>query len=172
VKNLHLPRFAGWWGNDPQTRFTMPHRFIPVPSADSWQLSNAPVLEMAALRASMELFDDAGMDALTEKSRQLTSYLLFTVREVMKQRGMEGALDVITPFEEQQQGCQLSLSFKGRGRELFDALTRDGVVADWREPDQEGREEGVIRVAPVPLYNSYEDVWRFGQVLGKALQTP
>jgi kynureninase len=170
VKNLHLPRFAGWWGNDPQTRFTMPHRFIPVPSADSWQLSNAPVLEMAALRASMELFDDAGMDALTEKSRQLTSYLLFTVREVMKQRGMEGVLEVITPFEEQQQGCQLSLSFKGRGRELFDALTRDGVVADWREPDQEGREEGVIRVAPVPLYNSYEDVWRFGQVLDKALQ--
>lgn len=169
VRNLHLPRFAGWWGNDPETRFTMPHRFIPVPSADSWQLSNAPILEMAALRSSMELFDDAGMEALTSKSRQLTAYLLFTVREVLKQKGMEGALVVITPFEEQQQGCQLSLSFKGRGRELFDALTREGVVADWREPDQEVREEGVIRVAPVPLYNSYEDVWRFGQVLDAAL---
>lgn len=169
VKNLHLPRFAGWWGNDPATRFTMPHRFVPVPAADSWQLSNAPVLEMAALRASMELFDKAGMDALTAKSHQLTAFLLFTVREVLRRKGMEDALEVITPFEAQQQGCQLSLVFRGRGRELFEALTRGGVVADWREPDQEGRDEGVIRVAPVPLYNSFEDVWRFGQVLGQAL---
>lgn len=169
VKNLHLPRFAGWWGNDPDTRFNMPHRFIPVPSADSWQLSNAPILEMAALRASMELFDEAGMEVLTEKSRQLTAYLLFTVREVLRRKGMEDALEVITPFESQQQGCQLSLAFKGRGRELFEALTRGGVVADWREPDQEGREEGVIRVAPVPLYNSFEDVWRFGEILSSAI---
>ena len=169
AKNLHLPRFAGWWGNDPAVRFKMPHRFVPVPTADSWQLSNAPILEMAALRASMELFDAAGMDRLTEKSRELTAYLLFVVRDVLQQKGKENLVRVITPFEEQQQGCQLSLQFATGGKQIFDVLTSKGVIADWREPDQEGREEGVIRVAPVPLYNSFEDVYRFGEILAEAL---
>ncbi len=169
AKNPHLPRFAGWWGNDPATRFQMPQRFIPVPSADSWQLSNAPVLEMAALRASLELYDEAGMDRLTEKSLELTSYLLFVIRDVLKACGQEDLLQVITPFEEQRQGCQLSIGFGDRGKELFEALTAAGVVADWREPDQEGRDYGVIRVAPVPLYNSYMDVYRFGELLRRAL---
>ncbi len=170
AKNPHLPRFAGWWGNDPKIRFTMPHRFVPVPAADSWQLSNAPILEMAALRASMELFDEAGMDQLTGKSHELTSYLLFVVRDVLAKSGKENMLKVITPFESQNQGCQLSLQFTGNGKKIFDLLTARGVIADWREPDQEGRDEGVIRVAPVPLYNSFEDVYRFGEILAEAIR--
>ncbi len=170
AKNPHLPRFAGWWGNDPKVRFTMPHRFVPVPAADSWQLSNAPILVMAALRASMELFDEAGMDRLTEKSHELTSYLLYVVRDVLKRTGKESMLRVITPFEAQNQGCQLSLQFAGNGKRIFDILTARGVIADWREPDQEGRDEGVIRVAPVPLYNSFGDIYRFGEILADALQ--
>lgn len=169
ARNPHLPRFAGWWGNDPESRFAMPHRFIPVPTADSWQLSNAPILEMAALRASMELFDAAGMPQLTHKSRELTSYLLFVIRDVLAAAGTSDILRIITPFEQQQQGCQLSLQLAGRGKQVFDVLSSRGVVADWREPDQEGRGEGVIRVAPVPLYNSFEDVWRFGQILTSAI---
>lgn len=165
TKNRHLPRFAGWWGNDPATRFTMPYRFVPVQSADAWQLSNAPILEMAALRASMELFDEAGMDRLTAKSHELTSFLLFVIRDVLQQKGRSGMLNVITPFEEQGVGCQLSLQFGSDGKRIFETLTAAGVVADWREPDQEGREAGVIRVAPVPLYNSFTDIWNFGSIL-------
>ena len=169
VKNRHLPRFAGWWGNDPATRFSMPHRFVPVQSADSWQLSNAPVLEMAALRASMELFDEAGMERLAAKSHELTSYLLFVIRDVLDSRHQSEMLNVITPFAEQGKGCQLSLQFGTEGRRIFESLSAAGVVADWREPDQEGRETGVIRVAPVPLYNSFVDVWRFGAALATAI---
>lgn len=168
TRNPHLPRFAGWWGNDPSTRFTMPHRFIPVPTADSWQLSNAPVLEMAALRASMELFDKAGMDQLTKKSFELTSYLYFIINDIIQNRKSD-AIRIITPFETQGQGCQLSLQMNEQGKSIFDALTAAGVVADWREPDQEGRVGGVIRVAPVPLYNSFYDVWRFGEILKAAV---
>ena len=169
VKNLHLPRFAGWWGNDPDQRFKMPHRFVPVPSADSWQLSNAPILEMAALRASLELFDEAGMSRLTKKSRDLTSYLLYVIRDVLNEKGKNDLVEIVTPFEEQLQGCQLSLKFMTGGKAIFDVLTAQGVISDWREPDQEGRTEGVIRVAPVPLYNSFMDVYRFCEILKSAL---
>ncbi|MBL7923153.1 MAG: kynureninase [Bacteroidia bacterium] len=169
ARNPHLPRFAGWWGNDPAQRFSMPHRFVPVPSADSWQLSNAPILEMAALRASMELFERAGMKRLREKSLELTGYLLHVIRAVLLDKGNPGLLEVITPFEEQQQGCQLSLQFNTGGRSVFESMTASGVISDWREPDQEGRSGGVIRVAPVPLYNSFMDVWRFGEALRTAL---
>lgn len=169
ARNPHLPRFAGWWGNDPATRFTMPHRFIPVPSADSWQLSNAPILELAALRVSLELFDRAGMEQLTKKSLELTAYLLFVINDVLAQLAKDNAIKIITPFAEQQQGCQLSLQMGENGKKVFDILTAEGVVADWREPDQEGRKGGVIRVAPVPLYNSFNDIWRFGDILKSAL---
>lgn len=169
VKNKHLPRFAGWWGNDPATRFKMPHTFVPVESADSWQLSNAPILEMAALRASLELFDEAGMDQLTAKSLKLTSYLLYIIRDVLKKYQQEDLIKVITPFDEQKKGCQLSLQFKVNGKSIFDELSEAGVISDWREPDQEGRDSGVIRVAPVPLYNSFEDVFMFGVILGAAI---
>jgi kynureninase len=169
--NHYLPRFAGWWGNDPEKRFTMPHRFVPVPTADSWQLSNAPILEMAALRASMELFDKAGMKALTEKSLLLTQYLLFVLNDVCNRNNKQSLIEVITPFVEQQKGCQLSVMIKENGRAIFDQLTSDGVISDWREPDQEGRISGVIRLAPVPLYNSFEDVYKFGVLFEKAINT-
>jgi kynureninase len=169
VRNLHLPRFAGWWGNDPSTRFKMPHRFVPVSTADAWQLSNAPILEMAALRASLELFKEATMPALAMKSLELTSYLLEVIRKVLKEKGDEQLLHVITPFEEQQKGCQLSLQFGEKGKQIFDRISEAGVVADWREPDQEDRVYGVVRVAPVPLYNNFTDVYRFGEMLRSAL---
>lgn len=169
ARNPHLPRFAGWWGNDPATRFTMPHRFVPVPTADSWQMSNAPVIEMAALRASLELFEEAGMDRLTRKSLELTAYLNFVVNDVLVSTGNEALIEVLTPFQEQQQGCQLSLQFKEKGKEVFNMLNKAGVISDWREPDQEGRQDGVIRVAPVPLYNSFMDVFRFGEILKSAI---
>ncbi|CAN5476076.1 kynureninase [soil metagenome] len=169
VQNTALPRFAGWWGNDPALRFKMPHQFVPVASADSWQLSNAPILEMAALRASMELFEEAGIEALTKKSLELTSYLLFVIKEVLAEKGKQDLVKIITPFEKQQQGCQLSLQFQENGKAIFDELTAAGVIADWREPDQAGRGSGVIRVAPVPLYNSFEDCFRFGELLSKAI---
>ena len=163
VDNKLLPRFAGWWGNDPKTRFVMQHDFDPVQSADAWQLSNAPILNMAALRASMDLFEEAGMEALTTKSKMLTSFMYFVINEVLKEKGDASLIKIITPYEEQKQGCQLSLIVKN-GKKIFDHLTEEGVIADWREPD-------VIRIAPVPLYNSFEDVYQFGHYLKEALKS-
>ncbi len=160
--NKALPRFAGWWGNDPETRFQMLHDFDPVASADAWQLSNAPILPMAALRASMEIFDKAGMDALTKKSLMLTGFLQFVIQDILEKKNNQSLIDIITPFDKQQQGCQLSLIIKQKGKKVFDTLTESGVIADWREPD-------VLRIAPVPLYNSFEDVYRFGEELEKAI---
>ncbi len=156
AKNNALPRFAGWWGNDPETRFTMPEKFIPRAGADGWQLSNAPVFSMAALRASMEIFDEAGMDKLIEKSRSLTSYLEFIVGEVNKQTEGSNKISIITPSH--ARGCQLSLIVENSGKQIHEYLIENGVIADWRHPN-------VIRVAPVPLYNNYEDVFEFGQLL-------
>jgi len=158
--NKNLPRFAGWWGNDPDTRFTMPTEFIPRKGADGWQLSNAPVFSMAALRASMELFDRAGIDALRDKSRNLTAYLEFLIGEI--NHSVEGInhIRILTPKE--WRGCQLSLVVSRNGKAIHDQLLASGVIADWRHPD-------VIRVAPVPMYNSFTDVFEFGQYLLKAI---
>lgn len=161
--NKALPRFAGWWGNNPETRFQMLHDFDPVASADAWQLSNAPILPMAALRASMEIFDKAGMDALTKKSLMLTGFLQFVIQDILEKKNNQSLIDIITPFDKQQQGCQLSLIIKQNGKKVFDILTESGVIADWREPD-------VLRIAPVPLYNSFEDVYNFGEELEKAIK--
>lgn len=158
--NKNLPRFAGWWGNDPETRFTMPTEFIPRKGADGWQLSNAPVFSMAALRASMELFDRAGIAALRDKSRLLTAYLEFVIGEI--NHSVEGInhIRILTPNE--WRGCQLSLVVSRNGKAIHDQLLASGVIADWRHPD-------VIRVAPVPMYNSFTDVFEFGQYLLKAI---
>ncbi|MFM2190596.1 MAG: kynureninase [Bacteroidota bacterium] len=158
--NKNLPRFAGWWGNDPDTRFTMPTEFIPRKGADGWQLSNAPVFSMAALRASMELFDRAGMTALREKSRQLTAFLEFVVNEINNTVVGINHIRILTPKE--WRGCQLSLVVSKNGKAIHDQLLASGVIADWRHPD-------VIRVAPVPMYNSFTDVFEFGQCLLKAI---
>lgn len=155
-----LPRFNGWWGHDKVTRFQMPGQFVPIPTAEAWQLSNAPVLSMAALRASMEIFEEAGIENLRNKSKQLTAYLAWLLQPVMTQQGMR----IITPAAVEERGCQLSLQTQRNGKLLHEVLTRAGVICDWREPD-------VIRVAPVPLYNSFEDVWRFVHILAEARGT-
>ena len=134
--------------------------FKPMPSAEAWQLSNAPVFSMAVHRVALELFDRAGIAQLRAKSEQLTAYLAFIIADVEKATGTR--LEVITPSDPAQRGCQLSILAHGHGKALFDRITERGVIADWREPN-------VIRVAPVPLYNSFEDVWRFGEILKKCL---
>lgn len=147
-----LPRFAGWWGHDPSSRFRMGPEFHPAPGADGWQLSNPPILAMAPLRASLELFDRAGLPALRAKSRSLTGYL-----EQLIDTRLADTLEILTPRDPAQRGCQLSLRVRGgreRGRELFGHLAANGVLGDWREPD-------VIRISPAPLYNTHADVLRF-----------
>ncbi|MEZ5428214.1 MAG: kynureninase [Pyrinomonadaceae bacterium] len=153
-----LPRFAGWWGHDQATRFLMGPEFRPMRGAEGWQLSNPPIFQMAALRASLEIFDEAGMSALTEKSRRLTGYLEFLLSEIEDPR-----ISVITPPNPEERGCQLSVRVKDADKSLFEAITEKGVIADWREPD-------VIRVAPVPLYNSFTDVYRFARILRDCLK--
>jgi kynureninase len=147
-----VPRFAGWWGHDAATRFRMGPEFVPSPGADGWQLSNPPILALAPLRVSLELFAEAGMDRLRARSEQLTGYL-----EALIRRDCADVLEVVTPAEPARRGCQLSLRVAGgreRGRGLFDFLAARGILGDWREPD-------VIRISPVPLYNSHVDIRRF-----------
>jgi len=157
ARDVSLPRFGGWWGNDPKTRFRMhlEPEFHPVASADAWQLSNPPILAMAPLVASLALFDEAGMPALRAKSRKLTGYLLALLDAMPSER-----YEVITPRDEESRGCQLSIRVRKSPRGLFDELEAAGVVCDFREPD-------VIRVAPVPLYNTYEEVWAFARILAQ-----
>jgi kynureninase len=155
-----LPLFAGWWGHDKAERFKMERTFRPMPTAEAWQVSNAPVFSMAVHRVALEQFDRAGIARLRAKSEQLTGYLAFIIAEVAKDTDTD--LEVITPNDPAQRGCQLSVLAHGHGKALFNRLTERGVVADWREPN-------VIRVAPVPMYNSFEDVWRFGQILTECL---
>lgn len=154
--NTKLPRLAGWFGNDPKTRFRMQlePEFIPVASADGWQISNPPIFSMAPLRASLALFDEAGgMDPLRAKSVKLTGYLQFLLEQAGSNR-----FTVITPREAGARGCQLSILAHNHPKELHQALEAAGVKADFREPN-------VIRAAPTPLYNSFQDVWRFAQIL-------
>jgi kynureninase len=152
--DANIPRFEGWWGHDKATRFEMPETFIPIPTAEAWQLSNAPVMAMAPLRASLDLFDRAGAENLRAKSRKLTAYLQEVLEEVAHASGSD--FEIITPKDER--GAQISLLVHGYGRPLFDYLMKEGVIADWREPN-------VIRMAPVPLYNNFEDIRAFGAIL-------
>jgi kynureninase len=161
ARSADLPRFAGWWGHDKDSRFQMPPTFQPIPGAEGWQLSNPPILAAAPLLASLPLFDKAGMERLRAKSLQLTGYL-----RALLQARLPDALTVITPADPEARGCQLSLRLHrspGDARAVFDSLASQGVVCDWREPD-------IIRVAPVPLYNSFVDVWKFVDALGLALR--
>ena len=150
----NLERFAGWWGHDKESRFKMPDQFQPIQTAEGWQLSNPSILSLAAVRASLSLFDEVGMSQLITKSKNLTSYLVFLLNQIPTDR-----INIITP---EQRGCQISISVKNGNKDLFNEITKRGVIADWREPD-------VIRVAPVPLYNSYLDVYNFYQVLKEIL---
>lgn len=156
-QNKDLVRFAGWWGHDKETRFLMEKGFNPIPTAESWQLSNAPVLAMAVHKASLDIFEEAGLDNLRSKSQQLTGYLEYVIDQISANHDNIN-FEIITPRETTQRGCQLSILAHGQGKDLFDFITQEGVIADWREPN-------VIRIAPVPLYNNFEDIYRFGKIL-------
>lgn len=148
------PRFAGWWGHDQASRFRMGPEFVPTPGADGWQLSNPPILGLAPLRASLDLFARAGMIALRTKSERLTGHL-----EQLIHAHLADKLQIVTPADPGQRGCQLSLRVAGgreRGRALFEHLSARGVLGDWREPD-------VIRISPAPLYNNHNDILRFAR---------
>ncbi len=150
-----LPRFAGWWGYDEERRFLMQKGFRPMRGAAGWQLSNAQIFSFAAHKAGLDIFDEVGMDALRQKSERLTAYLEFLLNHLNER---SRRFEIITPANPAERGCQLSLLALQEGKALYDYLTENDVVCDWREPN-------VIRVAPVPLYNSFEDVWRFVEVL-------
>lgn len=157
ASDVDRPRMGGWWGNDPETRFRMHLNptFVPRPTADGWQLSNPPILAMAPLRASLELFDEAGIGALRSKSLRLTAFL-----EALLDAVPGSPFEILTPRDPEARGCQLSLRVQDRPRERFAALESAGIVADFRPPE-------VIRVAPVPLYNSFHDVWRAARALAE-----
>ncbi len=153
--NTDLKRFAGWWGYEKETRFKMDRGFKAIPTAEGWQLSNAPILSMAAHKASLDIFEEAGIERLQAKARLLNQFLWFVVDEINKNKNV---FEIITPRNAVEHGCQISLLTGSNGKQMFDELTKKGVIADWREPN-------VIRIAPVPLYNSFEDVWKFGDIV-------
>ena len=155
--NKNLNRFTGWWSHNKETRFNMRHEFDVLPGAEGWQLSNPPILSMAAIKASLYIFNEIGIDKLVEKSKELTGYFEF----LLKQLG-EDTIRIITPTNPNEKGCQLSIQVKNADKTLHHKLTKAGVISDWREPD-------VIRCAPVPLYNSYQDVYHLVEKLKKIL---
>lgn len=156
-RNFSLPRFQGWWGHDKNTRFKMGDTFVPMAGAEGWQLSNPPIFSMVPIRASLEIFKEAGMDACRKKSVDLTAFLIRCLNEATL-----NSLEIITPENPEERGCQLSIRMINPDKTLFQAITKKNVIADWREPD-------VIRVAPVPLYNSFEDVYRFVEILASEI---
>lgn len=156
-----FPRLAGWWGHDKSSRFKMERNFDPMATAEGWQLSNAPVLSMSAHKASLEVFEEAGFEHLLEKSAMLSSYLFFVLDEINASQP-EKIIEIITPREKERHGCQVSMLMLKRGKEIFDALKNESVIADWREPN-------VIRIAPVPLYNNFTDIFKFGEIISKLL---
>jgi kynureninase len=158
ANTFDLPRFAGWWGHNKQTRFLMGPEFDPLPGAEGWQLSNPPIFQLAALRASLEIFDEAGIGNLRVASVELTGHLEKLLNAIDSDR-----VSIITPRDPFQRGCQLSIRVKNADKTLFEAISARGVIADWREPD-------VIRVAPVPLYNTLEDVEAFVEILKECLK--
>lgn len=149
----NTPRLAGWWGNDESTRFKMKKGFVPAQGAASWQMSNAPVFNMVAHKASLDIFDKLSIEKLREKSLVLTAYLEFLLGQLSHLN-----FEIITPKEPHRRGAQLSMLFAEKGRDVFKHLENNGVIADWREPN-------VIRVAPVPMYNSFEDVYRLYEIM-------
>ncbi|MCS6874327.1 MAG: kynureninase [Pyrinomonadaceae bacterium] len=157
ARSFDLPRFAGWWGHNKNTRFNMPPDFDPMPGAEGWQVSNPPIFQMAALKASLDIFCEAGMQNLRQKSVKLTGYLEFLIEQIADER-----IKIITPRNPDERGCQLSIQVKQSDKRLFEKLLANGVIADWREPD-------VIRVAPVPLYNTFGEMFEFYEILKRIL---
>ena len=160
--NTELPRFAGWWGHNKERRFLMEPNFDPARSADGWQISNLPILSLAPYLASVDMFAEVGMQKLIKKRNLITAYLEFILHEIDKE--VDSTFEIITPSNQEERACQLSVFLHGEGRSLFDYLMKNGVITDWREPN-------VIRLAPVPLYTSFEDMYEFGQVLKTGIQS-
>ena len=158
AENPDLKRFAGWWGHDKEQRFLMEDQFVPIKGAEGWQLSNAPVLGMAAHLSSLQIFKEAGMERIGSKRDLITAYLEYLILKVSVENG--NFIKIITPNSIFERGSQLSLVLEKDGKKKFDLLTEQGIIADWREPN-------VIRIAPAPLYNSFEDCWHFAEVLGR-----
>jgi kynureninase len=158
-EQFDLPRFGGWWGHDKERRFLMENHFQPMAGAEGWQVSNEPILGLAVKKASLEIFAEAGMQALRGKSIRLTGYLEFVLGDIF---GSTDQLTIISPEDPQARGCQLSLKLTGADRDIFREMMAQGIVADFREPD-------VIRMAPVPLYNSFEDIYRSGRIMKSLL---
>lgn len=154
--NKELPRFAGWWGQNKARRFKMEDTFDPENGAEGWQISNAAVLSLAPFLASVEIFEEVGMEQIFRKRDTITAYLHYILEEINKE--VKGNFEILTPQNPSERACQLSVFLHGEGRSLFDYLMENGVIVDWREPN-------VIRLAPVPLYTSFEDIYHFGQIL-------
>lgn len=157
--NKSLQRLAGWWGQNKTNRFKMEKGFDPIETAEGWQLSNAPILSMAAHKASLDIFEDAGIENLVAKGKQLSDYLFFIIEE-LNSTLTKKAIEIITPKNEK--GCQVSMLMLQKGKEVFEALKQNGVLADWRDPN-------VIRIAPVPLYNSFKEIYHFGEIVKRIL---
>ena len=158
ANNRDLPRLAGWWNHNKETRFNMRQPFDVMSGAEGWQLSNPPILSMAAIKASLDMFDKVGIDALREKSEKLTGYFEYLINQIDSD-----AIKIITPSNPKERGCQLSVQVKNADKNLHTKLTENNIITDWREPD-------VIRCAPVPMYNSFEDVYRMVEVLKSLLK--
>ena len=157
-----LSRFAGWWGYDQATRFKMEKGFKPMKGAEGWQLSTPSFILYASHKTALDIFEQAGWDKIKEKRKLLNDYLWFLL-DAVNESASEKIIEFITPRDPAERGCQVSMLMLKRGREIFDALSKEGVMTDWREPN-------VIRIAPVPLYNTYEEVWRFADILKKIIQ--
>ena len=156
IADTNMLRLAGWWGHDKENRFKMEKDFQPIPTAEGWQLSNAPVISMAAHKSSLDIFQEAGFHNILSKGKLLSDYLFFILKII--NHSTKNIIEIITPENPTERGCQISMLMLQDGKKIFDALMKEGVIADWREPN-------VIRIAPVPLYNSFEDVFQFGKII-------
>jgi kynureninase len=161
-QNKNLQRFGGWWGYDKETRFKMKKGFLPIPSAEGWQLSTPSLLLYASHKAALDVFEGAGWENLQTKQKLLNSYLWFLLDEIDRSSSQK-TIEFITPRTEKERGCQVSILLHEQGREIFDSLKSNGVMTDWREPN-------VIRIAPVPLYNTFEEVWKFDKIIQSVLK--
>ena len=161
IADKSMLRLAGWWGTDKHERFQMKKEFNPIPTAEGWQISNTQVLSMAPHLAALEIFGEAGFEKILEKGKNLSAYLLFILNEI-NAASPKKILEIITPQSESEHGCQVSMLMLENGKETFEFLNKNGVIADWREPN-------VIRVAPVPLYNTFEEIYQFGEIIKKYL---
>ena len=161
IANKSLPRLAGWCGTSKEKRFKMEKEFDPIPTAEGWQLSTPPLLNMSAHRASLDMFKEAGFENILAKQKKLSAYLLFILDEI-NGSSPKKVIEIITPRNEKEHGCQVSMLMLEKGKEIFESLKKNSVIVDWREPN-------VIRVAPAPLYNTFEDVYTFGEIIKSIL---